>query len=97
MREYSIKRGHHPDVEQLLDDYFGVSGDVEEGVEFTADGIGVVSLKRDGKSLYIETTPQPGMEGGIDVIRKWNDFLEAATGRTAKERKKRLTKKAKDK
>lgn len=97
MREYSIKRGHHPDVEQLLEEYFGVSGDIEEGVEFTAEGIGTVILKRDGKSLYIETTPQPDMAGAVDVIRKWNDFLEAATGRTAKERKKRLKKKAKDK
>lgn len=94
MREYSIKRGHHPDIETLLDEYFGAGGDVEDGVEFTADGIGIISLKREGKSLYVETKPQSGMEGGIDVIRKWNDFLEAATGRTAKERKKKLTKKS---
>jgi hypothetical protein len=97
MREYSIKRGYHPDIEKLLDEYFGASGDVENGVEFTADGIGTITLRRDGKSLYIETTPQPDMDGGIDVIRKWNDFLEDATGRTAKERKKRMTKKAKHK
>lgn len=97
MREYSIKRGYHPDIEKLLDEYFGVSGDVEDGVEFVADGIGVITLRRDGKSLYIETKPQPDMAGGVDVIRRWNDFLETATGRTAKERKKRLTDKAKDK
>ncbi|MBS3773042.1 MAG: DUF5611 family protein [Candidatus Thermoplasmatota archaeon] len=97
MREYSIKRGYHPDVAELLDEYFGASGDVEEGVEFTADGIGTIFLRRDGKSLYIETTPQPDMQGGVDVIRKWNDFLEEATGRNAKERKKKLTDKAKDK
>lgn len=97
MREYSIKRGHHPDFEALLEEYFEASGDVEEGIEFTADGIGVISIRRDGKSLFIGTKPQPDMQGGVDVIRRWNDFLEEATGRTAKERKKKLTDKAKDK
>jgi hypothetical protein len=97
MREYSIKRGYHPDIEKLLDEYFGVSGDVKVGVKFIADGIGVITLRQNGKSLHIETKPQPNMAGGVDVIRRWNDFLKAATGRSAKERKKQLTDKAKDK
>ncbi|HPD08781.1 MAG TPA: DUF5611 family protein [Methanomassiliicoccales archaeon] len=31
-----------------------------------------------------------------DTIKRWNDFLERATGFTSKERRNRLQKKAKD-
>lgn len=95
MREYSIKRGHHPDLGALIQTYFGASGDVKKGVSFTAEGIGKIYLRQDGKSLFIETEPQPDMAGGAELIKKWNDFLFEATGRTAKERKKMMEKKVK--
>lgn len=97
MREYSIKRGHNTDLSALVEDYFGVRGNPEEGMSFTADGIGTIRLRRTGASLFIETEPYPDMTGGADAIKKWNDFLLEATGRTAKERKKMLEKKAKRK
>ncbi len=95
MREYSIKRGHKVDVNALLKKYFNAEGDLEKGFEFVAEGIGNVYIKKEGNSLFIETRPLPGTRAEYAIIKKWNDFLFEATGRTAKERKKLWEKQAK--
>lgn len=95
MREYSIKRGHKPDVCALVKKYFGAGGDVDKGFEFIVEGIGNVYIKKEGNSLLIETRVLPGTKAEYAVIKKWNDFLFEATGRTAKERKKLWDKEAK--
>ena len=92
MRRYSIKRGHKPDINKLLKDYFDVEGKAEEGIEFEAEGIGKVYLKLEGKSIMIDITPPEEVTGDYAVLKKWNDFLFHATGRTAKERKKLMEK-----
>ncbi|MEA2055124.1 MAG: DUF5611 family protein [Candidatus Thermoplasmatota archaeon] len=97
MREYSIKKGHNPDVNAIIKNYFGASGEVEKGMNFIVDGIGKVYMRKEKNNLLIETEPIAGMSGSIDVIKKWNDFLFEATGRTAKERKKMLEKEMKGK
>lgn len=88
MREYSIKRGHDPDLNALVKQYFGADGNITNGFEFQAEGIGTVSIKREGNTLKIETTPSHATQATYDTLRAWNDFLFDATGRTAKERKK---------
>ena len=95
MREYFIKRGYHPDMEALIREYFGASGNPTKGVAFVAQGIGKISLRQEGTSLFIETEPQPDMAGSPELIKKWKNFLFDATGRTAKERKKMMEKQAK--
>ncbi|HHH78118.1 MAG TPA: hypothetical protein ENL18_02760 [Thermoplasmatales archaeon] len=95
MREYSIKKGHKPDLDAILKKYFGVEGDIEKGLDFVADGIGEVHFKKEKNAVLIETRPIPGMLGGADIIKKWNDFLFDVTERTVKERKKLLEKEAK--
>ncbi|MEF8879591.1 MAG: DUF5611 family protein [Candidatus Thermoplasmatota archaeon] len=92
MREYKIKKGYHPDIEALVDDYFGEKGDIEEGIEFETEGIGKIHMKRDGKSFYVDIDPPEKPSGDYSIIKKWNKFLYEATGRTAKERKKRFGK-----
>ena len=92
MREYKIKRGYNPDINSLVKEFFGVEGDVHEGIEFFAEGIGNIFIKRNGQSLFIETKPAGRSKGDISIIRKWNDFLFRATGKTAKERKKEMMK-----
>ncbi len=88
MREYKIKRGHHPDINNLVKDYFGVSGDIEEGINFEVDGIGEIYMKRDKKILLIDTKPPKKVSGDYSIIKKWNKFLFEATGKDVKERKK---------
>lgn len=91
MREYRIKRGYDPDINSLLKEFFGVNGDVDKGVRFFAEGIGDIFVKRKGQRLLIETKPI-SRRGDYSVIKKWNEFLFKATGKTAKERKKEMLK-----
>jgi len=76
----------------LIKKYFGVEGDIEKGMEFEVDGIGKIHMKKEENSLLIETEPVPSKAGSVEIIKKWNDFLFEATGRTAKERKKLMEK-----
>ena len=92
MREYRIKKGYNPDINSLVKEYFGIEGDVEQGLKFFFDGIGEIFIKREGQKLYIETTPSGSKKSDISIIKKWNEFLFKATGKTAKERKKELLK-----
>ncbi|HDH81883.1 MAG TPA: hypothetical protein ENF91_02195 [Thermoplasmatales archaeon] len=92
MRSYSIKRGHKPDLNALIKKYFGVEGDVEKGMDFEVEGIGKIHMKKEKNSLLIETEPVPSKSASVDIIKRWNDFLFDATGRTAKERKKLMEK-----
>lgn len=91
MREYRIKRGYDPDIKALLKEYFGVEGDVEKGVSFFAEGIGKMFIKREGQKLLVETEPS-SKKGDYSVIKKWNEFIFRATGKTAKERRKEMLK-----
>ena len=68
--------------------YFSVDiGNIEEGLNFTVDGIGRIFMKKKGLSFFVDI--QPGSSSGdFEIIRKWNTFLYELTGKTAKERKK---------
>ncbi|HEC77464.1 MAG TPA: hypothetical protein ENI33_09480 [Thermoplasmatales archaeon] len=97
MRKYSIKKGHKPDLNSLVKKYFGVEGNVEEGIEFEAENIGKIYMKKEGNSILIDIVPPPPDKVSADysIIKKWNEFLFEATGRTAKERKKLMEKEMK--
>jgi hypothetical protein len=88
MREYSIKRGHDVDLNSLVAKYFGADGDIVEGIRFTADGMGDVTLKREKNRLLVDIVPPKKITGDGSIVRKWNEFLFEATGKDAKERKK---------
>ena len=92
MRRYSIKKGHKPDLEEILKRYFGVTGNLEEGFEFEEEGIGRIFIKREKNEILIDIKPPEEIEPNVDILKKWNNFLFEATGRTAKERKKLLEK-----
>lgn len=97
MRKYSIKRGHNPDLNSLIKKYFGIEGDVEKGIEFEVEDIGKIYMKKEKNSIIVDVIPPPPekISGDYSVIKKWNDFLFEATGRTAKERKKLMEKEVK--
>ena len=92
MRKYSIKRGHKADINMLLKKYFGIDGNINDGVEFEADSIGKIYMKKEGSYLFVEITPPDDVKDDYEAIKKWNAFLYEATGRTAKERRKMLEK-----
>lgn len=92
MRHYKIKRGYNPDINNLISDYFGAKGDVDQGITFEVDGIGKIDMKRDKKILTVDIEPPKEICGDYSLIKKWNDFLYDATGKTTKERKKEFGK-----
>ena len=92
MREYKIKRGYNPDINDLIDKHFGVKGDVFKGVEFEVEGIGKINMRQEKTSLYVDIEPPKNITGDYNIIKKWNTFLFEATGKTAKERKKEFSK-----
>ncbi len=94
MRKYSIKRGHNADINMLIKKYFGVDGDINAGIEFMVDSIGKIYMKKEGNHLMVEITPPDEVKDDYEAIKKWNQFLYEATGRTAKERRKLLEKEA---
>jgi hypothetical protein len=92
MRLYKIKRGYNPDINALISDYFNVEGDVEQGIIFTVDGIGKINMKKDKSILSVDIEPPKKIAGDYNIIRRWNEFLFEATGKTTKERKKEFGK-----
>lgn len=88
MREYKIKRGHNADVEQLISSYFGAKGDIYKGIEFSVNGMGDITMRREKNSLFIGIVPPKTVSGDYSIIKKWNLFLLEATGKDVKERKK---------
>jgi hypothetical protein len=92
MREYKIKRGYNPDINGLISDYFGATGDVTQGLEFSVEGIGEVTMKQEKNLLIIDIVPPKTVCGDYSIIKKWNDFLFKATGKDTKERKKEFGK-----
>ncbi|MFO8078159.1 MAG: DUF5611 family protein [Thermoplasmatota archaeon] len=92
MREYRIKRGYNPDIEAVISKFFGVSGDIEQGMSFEVKGIGKIDMKQEKKSLFIDIEPPKKVCGDYSIIKKWNEFLLEATGKTTKERKKEFGK-----
>ncbi len=92
MREYGIKRGHNPDINAIVSKYFGAKGDILNGIKFSVDGIGDVSMKQGKNSLIIDIVPPKKVCSDYSIIKKWNDFLFEATGKNTKERKKEFNK-----
>ena len=92
MREYKIKRGYNPNINGLISDYFGATGDVTQGMEFSVEGIGNVTMKKEKNLLIIDIVPPKTVCGDYSIIKKWNEFLFKATGKDTKERKKEFGK-----
>lgn len=92
MREYRIKRGHNPDINNLVSEHFNVKGDVSQGVDFEVEGIGKIHMKQEKNSLFVDIVPPKKITGDYSVIKKWNTFLFEATGKDSKERKKEFGK-----
>ena len=92
MRKYRIKRGHNPDLDSLITKYFDVNGNIKNGINFEVEGIGKIDIKQDKNLLLVDIEPPKKISGNFEIIKKWNNFLYDATGKTYKERKKEFGK-----
>ncbi|WP_174589985.1 DUF5611 family protein [Methanocella conradii] len=98
--EYTFKRGYRPDSERIR----GILEEVFETKPVESDGKMVISygaIKEmkawvQDKKLYVETVSDLSVKDEkliLDTNKRFRDFLEEATGYTAKERLK-MAKKA---
>ena len=88
MREYSIKKGHNPDVGAIINKYFGAKGDIFQGIKFEVEGIGKIDMKQEKNILCVDIEPPKKICGDYSIVKKWNTFLFEATGKDTKGRKK---------
>lgn len=102
---YDVKRGHFENIEgdklkELMEETFEEVK--EDGEKLIVDDDGAIShleVWTEGRTgLWVDLEMDDDVENDVasKTISKWNDFLEEATGFTAKKRKKRAKKKAKD-
>jgi hypothetical protein len=104
MQTYDIKRGHYKNLEnegleKLMTEIFG--GIEKEGDKYKVNYGAMKPLTvwvKSKKELCVDivTEKEVSDETAMKTIRAKNDFLNKATGFTAKERGKRLQKKAKE-
>ena len=102
--EYEIKKGHYPKIEgDGLKDIMGMTfGDVKKEGEKLISCYGALSkvevkvLSKTAMEVVSETDKTKPLDVQTETIKRWNIFLEQATGFTSKERSKRLQKKAKE-
>ena len=101
---YDVKRGHFENIEgdqlkELMEETFGSVREEEEKLitEYKAiDHLEVWTEGRTGLWVDIEMNDDVDGETAKETIDKWNDFLREATGFTAKKRKERAKKNAKE-
>lgn len=95
MREYPIKRKHHIDEEMIHSLMMEIFGNVKRDGNFFISSFGsldLIKVKLDKGKLIVETKSNPKKEYYTETIAKYNSFIERATGYTAAERKKMITK-----
>ena len=96
MRQYEVKRGGAKalagdGLRRLVAEVFGTSAEEDGKVVASFGALRRLTTWTDGKGLFVETETDPSSDPSTtsETIRKYNAFLERATGFTAKERTKR--------
>jgi hypothetical protein len=105
MQDYEIRRGHFSEIEgeklgKIVDDIFGSGKKLSDNSYETSFGaIAKLTVTvKDKKAMTIDTVMNTKVDANTaaETVRKYNAFLEKATGFTSKERVKRVQKKAKE-
>jgi hypothetical protein len=102
--DYDIRKGHAAKIEGdgLKNLMIEVYGSAREQDCFVVSSCGAMTmlkakmLTKNALEVSIETDKSAAPDVHMDTVKKWNIFLERATGFTSKERSKRLQKKAKE-
>ncbi len=78
-------------LRRLVAEVFGTSWEEDGKVVASFGALRTLTTWTDGKDLFVETVMDPTVDTltASETIRRYNGFLERATGHTSKERKKR--------
>ncbi len=101
MQRYPVRRDHLaglnlPDLETVARTTFGAAERDGEFVRANFGALEELRVRAVGKELEVETrmNPKVPVDTAAETVRRYNQFLEAATGYSSKERAKRLRKSA---
>ena len=102
--EYDIRKGHYASIEgdnlkEIISSVFGNAAVEGDKIVSSFGAITRLEVKVLSKTLMdvsSVTDKTASLEVQTETVRRWNRFLEQATGFTSKERSKRLQKKAKE-
>lgn len=83
-----------PVLEQILRSCFGEAHVEEDAVVAAYGAITRIVVRPVGRELSVDPTMNPRVPEDVarETVRRYNQFLEAATGYSAKERAKRMRK-----
>ncbi len=101
MQNYPVRASHRGNLtaaalERILREHFGSATVTGDSVATSFGAIARLSVRPAGRDLSVDVTMDPKVaeEVARETIGRYNRFLEAATGYSAKERAKRLRKSA---
>ncbi|OPY31473.1 MAG: hypothetical protein A4E32_01929 [Methanomassiliicoccales archaeon PtaU1.Bin124] len=102
--DYDIKKGHFENVDgdglkNIVNEAFGNAKNEGDLIVASFGALEKLETKVQSKSvLFVSTKMRTDVspEVGAETIKRYNQFLEKATGMNSKERGKRMQKKAKD-
>jgi hypothetical protein len=102
--DYEIKKGHAKIIEgdglkNIVIEAFGKAEKKDDMIVSSYGAMTSLETKmKDRSTVIVNTTtdPKAAVEVAAETIKKYNAFLESATGFTSKERRTRLQKKAKE-
>lgn len=96
MREYELKKNHLPDLEKILLECFGNSQREGSKIVTSFGALKKLTACVEKNILYVDTEMDKGVDSDTaeHTVKKYNEFLERATGYTAKQRIAVLRKKA---
>ncbi|MEW6070666.1 MAG: DUF5611 family protein [Candidatus Thermoplasmatota archaeon] len=98
MREYELRKGLTPDLEKILLECFGNAEREGSKIVATFGALKKLTAQIEKNKLYVETEMDKNVDTKVaeETIKRYNKFLELATGYSAKERAKKLQKLAKE-
>jgi hypothetical protein len=102
LKEYDIKRGHFKNIEgdklkELIESTFGDVKSEDKKLIINYGALQpLITWIKDKNVLCVDTQMKTDVEDDIitETIKRYNKFLESATGFTSKERVKRAKKKS---
>jgi hypothetical protein len=102
MRSYNIKRGHFRNIEgeklfELVRESFGSADKKDDRISANFEAIEKLDVWTDGKLLFVDTSMNTTVdeETAVKTRKRFYEFLEKATGFTAKQRAKKAQQEAK--
>ncbi len=101
MQDYPVRASHRGNLEpvalaDLVRGHFDSAESTPEGVVAAFGAITRLVVRANGRELRVDIAMNPKVPEDVarDTITRYNGFLEAVTGYSAKERAKRLRKSA---